>query len=121
MKLEKSSSLGAIVTAALCPICFPKLALVGSVIGLGSFYRYELFFLVLTHALVLLSLVGNIFSYLHHRDKKILVLAMVSTLLFFTSLYLIVNEYLSYLALIGLVATFVWQILLNKHRVKTGH
>ena len=33
--LEKSGTLGAIVSAAASPVCFPKLALVGAMLGLG--------------------------------------------------------------------------------------
>lgn len=34
--LEKASSIGAVVAAAACPVCFPKLALLGAVFGLGA-------------------------------------------------------------------------------------
>jgi hypothetical protein len=33
--VEKFGSIGAIIAAAACPICFPKLALIGSAVGLG--------------------------------------------------------------------------------------
>ena len=36
MKLENYGSFGAIAAAAICPICFPKLALLGAFFGLGA-------------------------------------------------------------------------------------
>jgi len=38
--LDKLGSVGAILTAATCAVCFPFLAVVGSAIGLGIFGRY---------------------------------------------------------------------------------
>jgi len=43
-KLENFGSFGAIVAAAACPICFPKLALLGAFFGLGALSKYEAFF-----------------------------------------------------------------------------
>src|SRR5216117_287385 len=39
--LEKIGSLGAVIAAAACPICFPKLALLGALFGLGALGAYE--------------------------------------------------------------------------------
>jgi len=33
--LEKVGSIGAVIGALACPICFPKIAIVGAAIGLG--------------------------------------------------------------------------------------
>ena len=111
LKLDKFGSLGAIVAAAACPICFPKLALIGALIGLGALVQYEFYFLVAAQLLVLISLVGVILAFRIHGNLKILIFAIACVMLFFISLYLIVNEYLSYLALAGLVASFIWQLV----------
>jgi mercuric ion transport protein len=111
LKLDKFGSLGAIVAAAACPICFPKLALIGALIGLGALVQYEYYFLVAAQLLVLISLVGVILAFQSHGNLKILIFAIACVMLFFISLYLIVNEYLSYLALAGLVASFIWQLV----------
>jgi hypothetical protein len=39
--VEKVGSIGAIIAALACPICFPKLALVGLAVGLGVLAPYE--------------------------------------------------------------------------------
>ncbi len=114
LKFDKFGSVGAIVAAAACPICFPKLALIGAWIGLGALVQYEFYFLVAAQLLVLISLVGAILAFRNHGNLKILIFAIACVMLFFISLYLIVNEYLSYLALAGLVASFIWQLVAEK-------
>lgn len=109
LKSEKFGTIGAIVSAAACPICFPKLALIGTFVGLGALVKYEFYFLVAAQILVLVTLVGILWAYRDLRNLGILFLATASTSLFFVSLYLIVNEYLSYLAFAGLVASIAWQ------------
>ena len=111
LKLDKFGPFGAIVAAAACPICFPKLALIGALIGLGALVEYEFYFLVAAQLLVLISLVGVILAFRNHGNLKILLFGIANVVLFFISLYLIVNEYLSYLALAGLVASFIWQLV----------
>jgi hypothetical protein len=39
--LEKIGSFGGIIAAAACPVCFPKLALIGALFGLGALGAYE--------------------------------------------------------------------------------
>jgi len=38
---EKFGTVGAVLAALACPICFPKVALVGAAVGLGVFAPYE--------------------------------------------------------------------------------
>ena len=114
LNLDKFGPLGSIVAAAACPICFPKLALIGALLGLGALVEYEFYFLLAAQILVLISLVGVILAFSNHRNLKILIAGIACVLLFFVSLYLIVNEYLSYLALAGLVASFIWQLVAAK-------
>ena len=111
LKLEKIGAFGTLVAAAACPICFPKLALIGALIGLGTLVEYEYYFYIAFQVLALVTFTGVFLSYRKQRDQKILILAFASVALFFTSLYLIVNEYLSYLALAGLVASVIWQLV----------
>lgn len=39
--LDKIGSIGAVIAAAACPVCFPKLALLGALFGLGALGVYE--------------------------------------------------------------------------------
>lgn len=108
--LEKMGSFGAVFAAAACPICFPKLALLGALFGLGALKQYETAFFYGAHVLIALAVIGHLVSYKRIKNKKLLGLAVVSATLFFVSLYLIGSEVISYLALLGLVAATIWMI-----------
>ena len=111
LKLDRFGALGTLIAAAACPICFPKLALIGALIGLGALAKYEYYFYIAFHVFVLVTFTGILLAYRKQKNLSILILAFSSVALFFISLYLIVNEYLSYLALAGLVASVIWQLL----------
>ena len=53
--LEKFGSIGAIVAAAACPVCFPKLALLGAILGLGGLGAYEWQLFIVAQVLVALA------------------------------------------------------------------
>lgn len=110
-KLENYGSFGAIVAAAACPICFPKLALIGAFLGLGALAEYETFFFYGAHILIVMALVGHVISYKKVPNRTLLALAVISASLFFVSLYLIISEILAYIALTGLVAASIWMIV----------
>jgi mercuric ion transport protein len=110
-KLDKFGALGTIIAAAACPICFPKLALIGALIGLGALAKYEYYFFIAFQVFALVTFIGILLAYRKQRNLNILILAFASVALFFISLYLIVNEYLSYFALAGLVASVIWQLV----------
>ena len=109
--LEKMGSFGAVFAAAACPICFPKLALLGALFGLGALKQYETVFFYGAHVLIALAVIGHILSYKRIQNKKLLGLALISAALFFVSLYLLGSETFSYLALLGLVAATIWMIV----------
>jgi mercuric ion transport protein len=111
LKLDKFGAFGTIVAAAACPICFPKLALIGALVGLGALAEYEYYFYIAFQVLALVTFTGVLLTYRIQRNLKILILAFASVTLFFVSLYLIANEYLSYFALAGLVASVIWQLV----------
>jgi mercuric ion transport protein len=113
-KLEKFGSFGTIVAAAACPVCFPKLALLGALFGLGALKQYETIFFYGAHVLIVLALVGHIVSYKRVQNRSLFALAVISALLFFTSLYVVGSEILSYVSLIGLVAATIWMIFENR-------
>ena len=109
--LNKFGAFGTLIAAAACPICFPKLALIGALIGLGALAKYEYYFFVAFQVFALVTFTGILLTYRKQRHLNILILAFASVALFFISLYLIVNEYLSYFALAGLVASVIWQLV----------
>ncbi|WP_424945754.1 MerC family mercury resistance protein [Candidatus Spongiihabitans sp.] len=111
---EKVPSLGAIVAAAGCPICFPALAAVGSVFGLGALAAYENQFILITQIFVGLSLVFAVISFKRTRFKLSLTIALLSGILIFAAWYVFWNEALVYLGLAGIFISAVWNIILEK-------
>ena len=112
--LEKFGSFGAIIAAMACPICFPKLALVGALIGMGALAPYETAFFFAAQILVVLAVAGHAISYKKHQNWKLLLLATASAILLFISLYMYVSEVLSYLAFGGLIIATKWLIIENR-------
>jgi hypothetical protein len=110
-RLEKAASIAAVVAAAACPVCFPKLAVIGALIGLGAFGAYESQFFIAAQALVVVALIGHAFSYLRHRNAWLLCGAAASAAAVFTGLYWARAEWLIYAGFGGLLvasATEFW-------------
>jgi hypothetical protein len=105
--LEKIASIGAVIAAAACPVCFPKLALIGAVFGLGALSAFEYQFLIAAQALVALAVAGHALSYLRHRKRWLLGSAVLAGAAVFAGLYLAGSELLVYAGLAGLVAASV--------------
>jgi mercuric ion transport protein len=103
--LEKIGGVGAVVAAAACPICFPKLALIGAFLGLGALSAYESQFLIAAQVLVALALVGHFLSYRRHRNRWLLGFAILSVAAVFGGLYVAGSEMLIYIGLVGLLAS----------------
>src|SRR5712691_1940112 len=103
--LEKAGSVGAVIAAAACPVCFPKLALLGALFGLGALGAYESQFLIAAQALIVVALVGHVLSYFGHRNRWLLGTAILSGAAVFAGLYLLGWEAMIYAGLAGLVAT----------------
>lgn len=112
--LEKFGSVGAIIAAAACPICFPKLALLGAVFGLGVLAPFETAFFYATQILVVMAVAGHFVSYKKHQNETIVLLASLSAVLLFISLYLLGSELLSYFAFGGLIVATVWLVYENR-------
>ncbi len=110
-KLEKVGSFGAIVAAAACPICFPKLALIGALFGFGVLVKYEIVFFYMAQIMIIIALVGHIITYKRLQNLTLLILAFISVILFFGSLYVFTSEILSYFALTGMIAAMAWMII----------
>jgi mercuric ion transport protein len=113
-KLEKFGSFGAIVAAAACPICFPKLALIGALFGFGVLAKYEVVFFYMAQIMIIIALVGHIISYKRLQNLTLLIFAFISAILFFGSLYAFTSEILSYFALTGMIASMAWMMIENR-------
>ena len=112
--LAKFSSAGAVVAAAACPVCLPKLALVGAFFGLGALGAYEYQFFIASQILSMVAVAGHAFAYPRHRDAWRLGVALGGGTAVFAGLYLFGGEILVYIGFAGLVlasATPFWNRL----------
>ena len=109
--LEKFGTGGAVIAALACPICFPKLALIGAALGLGVFAPYERYIALAVQALFLLALAGQVLAFRAHRNKWLLALAIATAITLFVGYYIVPSSILLQLALLGLVVSSVWQVL----------
>jgi hypothetical protein len=103
--LDKFGSIGALVAAAACPVCFPKLALIGAVFGLGAFSAYETQLVIAAQALVVLAVAGHVLAYRGHRRRWLLGLAIGSAIAVFAGLYAF--EWVAYSGFAGLIAASI--------------
>lgn len=109
--LEKAGSVGAVVSAAACPACFPKLALLGALFGLGALGAYESQIFAAAQILVIVAVIGQLLSYLRHRNAWLLAGALASGAAVFAGLYWVGSEALVYAGFAGLIvasATEFW-------------
>jgi hypothetical protein len=109
--LEKIGGIGATMAAAACPVCFPKLALLGALFGLGALSAYEWQLVIAAQVLVALAVLGHALAYLRHRKRWLLGLAVLSGAGVFGGLYLLNSEAVTYAGLAGLAvasATDFW-------------
>ncbi len=117
---DKMGSVGAVIAAAACPICFPKLAAIGALFGLGALAPFEVYFLIGAQVLVLIALAGQLIAYRRLGNLPVLVFSVTSTVIFFASLYVVVSEVLSYVSLAGIVAASVWLVIAERRGVRCG-
>ncbi|MFZ2651054.1 MAG: MerC family mercury resistance protein [Burkholderiaceae bacterium] len=99
---------GALLAAIVCPICFPKLALVGALLGLGVLAPYEGWFAAAAQVFLVIALIGHGMAYRRHRKPWIVLLAGVGVALVLGSLWLHYVEALVYVGLAAVLAATVW-------------
>ena len=107
LPLEKLGSAGAVIAAAACPICFPKLALLGAVFGLGALGAYEAQLFIAAQVLVVIALAGHVLSYRSQRNARLLAFAAASAVAVFAGIYWPGSELLTYAGFAGLAAASV--------------
>lgn len=116
--LEKIPSIGAILAAAGCPVCFPALAAAGSVFGISALAAYESQFIILTQVFIALSVLFAVVSYRRTKHKPSFLIAIFSGVLFFFAWYVMGNTAFIYLGMAGIFATAMWNIYLER-QIKT--
>ena len=106
--VEKVGTVGAVLAALACPICFPKLALIGAAVGLAVFAPFERYIAIAIQALFILALIGQALAYPRHGNVWLLSLSVVTTALLFAAYYLFPSSILIQLSLVGWVAASIW-------------
>ncbi len=109
--LDKIGSFGAVLAAAACPICFPQLAALGAIFGLGALGSYESQIFLATKILVVLAVIGQVLAYFQHRRVWLLSISVAGGIAFFLGLYLFGSEVLIYFGLAALVVASVIDVV----------
>lgn len=109
--LDKIGSCGAILAAAACPVCFPQLAALGAIFGLGALGSYEGQIFLATEILVVLAVIGQVLAYLQHRIVWLLSIAVAGGVAFFLGLYVLGSEILIYIGFAALVIASIIDVI----------
>lgn len=110
LQLEKLGTAGAILAAILCPICFPKLALIGAALGLGALAPFEGWFAAAAQVFLVLAVIGHLVAFRRHRNLWVPLLACIGASLVLGTLWFRYVEALVYLGLLSVVLATVWSV-----------
>ena len=118
---DKTGVLGSILGAMSCGACFPALASLGSVLGLGFLSQYEgLFITTLIPLFAAMALVANALGWFRHRNWLRSVLGMIGPVIVLASTQLFMgqpwNEDLLYVGMALMVAVSLWDIFGRRNR-----
>ena len=118
---DKTGSLGALVSAMGCAMCFPAIASSGASIGLGFLSRWEgLFVNTLLPAFAWLALVINALGWFSHRQWHRSALGMLGPTILLLSLYPWFqygwSSYATYTGIGLMLALSVWDLVSPANR-----
>lgn len=116
--VERFGTVGAVLAALACPICFPKLALIGAAVGLGVFAPFEVYIAIGIQIFFILALIGQALAYSRHGNVWLLSLSVAATILLFAAYYVFSSSLLIQLSLVALVVASVWLFVELKRCVK---
>lgn len=112
--IDKIGSVGSLLAAAACPVCFPMLAIVGSAVGLGVLHPFEGKVFLVFQLLVAVAMLGGIMSYFNHRKVLPLLIGIISPALIFFGLYVFFHPVIVYSGLFGLAVGSVTNFIANR-------
>ncbi|MGD9583636.1 MAG: organomercurial transporter MerC [Lysobacterales bacterium] len=118
---ESTGSLGALVSAMGCAMCFPAIASLGAAIGLGFLSRWEwLFINTLMPAFAWLVLALQVLGWFSHRQWQRSLLGMLGPGILLLSLYPWFkygwSSYATYTGIGLMLAVSLWDLLWPAHR-----
>jgi len=110
--IEQSASIGVLVTAMACPVCWPLFALVGSSLGLGILAPWEgILMNYVFPPLVVLGAVGSVVSFKSHRKVIPLVIGLLSATMILFGFYVGWQLVLMYIGIFGMLLASVLSYL----------
>lgn len=112
---DKVGSFGSLVTAAACPGCFPHLAALGTLLGLGALGSYESEIFLATKLLVAVAIIGHVVSYGSHRSLTLLLLGAGGGVLFFLGIYAFASEAVTYAGLAAMLIASAIDLVRKLH------
>jgi len=118
---DKASSLGALLSAAGCAMCFPAIATLGATMGLGFLSRWEgLFINSLLPAFAVTALLLHALGWRAHRQWHRSLAGMIGPALLLLSLYPWFrygwSTYVTYFALAMMVTVSIADLLIPASR-----
>ena len=117
--VDRIGSLGTLVAAMACPVCWPLFATMGSSLGLGIFSPWEgIISNFVFPPFVVIAILGTILSFRSHKKRLPLVLGIVSGSLILFGFYVIWQLTLMYIGIFGLLISSVLGHLGNKQQEK---
>jgi mercuric ion transport protein len=119
---EKAGSIGTIITAMGCPMCFPFLASLGASLGLGFLSAFEgLFINKLLPVFAIIVLASNVYAWVSHRQHLRLAWGLLGPLMVLATLYLFWTDnwsvYLFYAGLLLMIIVSIWNMLSPPARI----
>lgn len=118
---DKTGSVGALVSAMGCAMCFPAIASLGAAVGLGFLSQWEgLFVNTLLPLFAWLVLVINALGWFNHRQWHRSLLGMLGPTLLLLSLYPWFqygwSSYATYTGIGLMVAVSIWDLVSPANR-----
>ena len=116
--VDKIGSVGTLLTAMACPVCWPLFATAGSALGLSLLApSYEgIMMNYVFPPFVVVALVGTILSYRNHKQWLPLVSGLASGLLVLYGFYVGWQLTLMYIGIFGLLISSILSFLANRKK-----
>tara|TARA_R110001583_G_scaffold1152_21_gene9631 strand:+ start:2624 stop:3043 length:420 start_codon:yes stop_codon:yes gene_type:complete len=113
---DKTGSLGAVVSAMGCAMCFPAIANIGAALGMGFLSQWEdVFVSTLFPLFASLALIMNLLGWFSHRQWHRSLLGSIGPILVLLSLYPWFqygwSSYATYTGLGLMVAVSIWDMV----------
>jgi len=119
---DKTGAIGAVISTMGCAMCFPAIASLGGVLGMGFLAQWEgLFVNTLLPVFAWIALIANALGWFSHRQWHRSLLGMAGPILLLLSLYpwfqYAWSTWVTYGALILMVAVAIWDMVspANRH------